>query len=376
MSRLPARLLTLGLAAASTVRRRQPPADASVRRVLVAHYLLLGDTVLLAPLLAKLARQFPAAERIVLARPAVAALFTGRPWGFRALAYDPKDFSTFQALRAAGPFDHAYVVGDNRYAWLARAVGARWVTGLGDDAPGWKNWMLDAASPAPEHPKALAEMFAELAPGPAPTAFLPGDWPQPPAQDFALPTAPYVVFHVGASTTLKGWLPERWRKLADFAVAGGYQPVWSGGRGEEALVAAVDPEGRYPSYCGKLDLPGLWRLLAGARLLASPDTGVAHLGKLVGVPTMTLFGPGSAELCGAGDFWHDAPYLPVAAPDFPCRNQTRLFRRDIGWVRRCGRSAGACAEASAGLPAEPGFSACMSALAVDDAIAAFQRLTG
>ena len=57
---------------------------------------------------------------------------------------------------------------------------------------------------------------------------------------------------------------------------------------------------------GALDLAQLWHLLAGAELLVAPDTGVAHLGRIVGAPTVTLFGPGSALLCGAGDFWRDA----------------------------------------------------------------------
>ena len=77
-------------------------------------------------------------------------------------------------------------------------------------------------------------------------------------------------------------------------------------------------------------------------LLVAPDTGVAHLGRIVGVPTVTLFGPGSAVLCGAGDFWCDAPYRAVTIEPFACRDQRVLFKREIPWVRRCGRSVAAC----------------------------------
>lgn len=41
-------------------------------------------------------------------------------------------------------------------------------------------------------------------------------------------------------------------------------------------------------YRGSLDLAGVWRLLTGARLMVCPDTGVAHLGKVVGVPSVAL----------------------------------------------------------------------------------------
>ena len=86
----------------------------------------------------------------------------------------------------------------------------------------------------------------------------------------------------------------------------------------------------------------MWHLLAGADLLVAPDTGVAHLGRVVGTPTVALFGPGSAVLCGAGDFWRDARYRAVTVDPFACRDQRVLFKREIDWVRRCGRSVAEC----------------------------------
>ncbi len=137
---------------------------------------------------------------------------------------------------------------------------------------------------------------------------------------------------------MKRWDPARFATLADTLAARGITPLWSAGPGEEPVVRAVDPDGRYASVAGALDLAQLWHLVAGARLLVAPDTGVAHLGRIVGTPTATLFGPRSAVLCGAGDFWRDSPYRAVTVDPFPCRDQTRLFGRDIAWVRRCGRS--------------------------------------
>lgn len=355
MSRLAARLLTLGLAAARTPGRRAPTPARPVRRILVAHYLLLGDTLLLAPLLAKLARLYPDAERFVLARPAVAPLFSAQPYGFRALPYDPRDSRSVRRILAAGPFDLAVVLGDNRYAWLARAAGARWIVGFAGDRPAWKNWMIDAAQPHPAAPAAWADMAAGLLPGAPPPPFRPGDWPAPAAGAPAAPATPYAVLHVGASTPLKLWPAERWRALAEHLRGRGIAPVWSAGRDEAALVEEIDPARRDPRHCGTLSLPELWHLLAGARLLVCPDTGVAHLGKLVGVPTLALFGPGSADIYGRGEFWRAAPYLGLTDAAFPCRDQQLLFRRELAWVRRCGRSPAACRT--------PG--ACMRAISLD-----------
>src|SRR6185437_17099880 len=107
--------------------------------------------------------------------------------------------------------------------------------------------------------------------------------------------------------------------------ARGMTPVWSAGARETALVAAADPERRFPSLAGRLDLAQLWHLLQHARVLVAPDTGVAHLGRVVGVPTVALFGPGSAVICGAGDFFANSPYRAVTVDPFPCRDQPLLL---------------------------------------------------
>lgn len=344
MSRLGSRLLTLSRAILKTPFRRQPK---QVRRILIAHWLLLGDTLLLAPLLAKIARQFEGAECVVLARPAVAPLLSGKPYGCSVLPFDPRDPASVKNVLASGPYDLAYVLGDNRYAWLARAAGARWIVGFGKDVPAWKNWMIDEAHEWPSSPEAWADMTTALVPGRAPEAFRIGDWPTPAAAPFELPQRPYAVLHVGASSPLKLWPAERWTALAQTLEAHGVLPVWSGGRGEEQWVDEADPEQRYLRYCGNLTLAQLWQLLAGARLLVCPDTGVAHLGRIVGVPTVALFGPGSVVLHGAGEFWAQMPYRAVTQENFPCRDQRILFRREIDWVRRCGRSPGECSNHAA-----------------------------
>jgi ADP-heptose:LPS heptosyltransferase len=219
---------------------------------------------------------------------------------------------------------------------------ARWIVAFGGAASVRKDWPVDALVPYRSTPGAWGDLVAELVPGPPPPPYTTDDWKAPPAAPFDLPAAPYAVLHVGASTPLKQWPAARWTALAAAFAAQGTAPVWSGGRGEEAAVRECDPQGHHPSFAGRLDLAQLWPLLAGARVLVAPDTGVAHLGRVVGVPTVALFGPGSATICGAGEFWRDAPYRAVTVDPFPCRDQRVLFGREIDWVRRCGRSLAEC----------------------------------
>lgn len=334
MSRLVVRFEKL-LRALATPRHRGP-----VRRILIAHNLLLGDTLLLAPLLKALALRYPDAERVVLTRPGFLALFEKQPYGVRALAFDRRDAASQRAVMRSGPYDLALVPDDNRYAWLARAAGAHWIVGFAGDRPGWKNWMLDDAVPYPDAPAAWADMAVALCGAAAPPGFVAGEWRAPQAASYSRPSAPYAVLHVGASTPLKAWPAERWRLLADTLAGEGCTIVWSAGRGEEALLPAIAHSDRETNLCGRLDLAQMWDLLAHARLLVCPDTGIAHLARLVGVPTVALFGPGSAVVHGAGEFFAAAPYRVATQAGFPCRDQRVLYRRTIDWVRRCGRSVG------------------------------------
>jgi len=332
------------LVSRALVRRatRAPPGE--IRRVLVAHNLLLGDVVMLTPLLAKLRFNHPEAEIVLLAAPALVPLYSGRPYGVRVLPFSPRKSETTRALLAEGPFDLAVVVGDNRYSWVAGALGARHVVAHSGDGPWTKNLMVDEQRPYPETPAAWGDMVADLVDGEEPPAYRAADWPAPAAKPFDRPSGPCAVLHVGASTPLKHWPAERWRALADALEARGLQVVWSAGPGEEAVVAACDPQQRRRSYAGQLDLAQMWHLLAGAELVVAPDTGIAHLARATGTRTIALFGPGSAVACRNGRFWRDMPYRGLTAEDFPCRDQRLLFRREVTWMRRCTRGPAECAE--------------------------------
>ncbi|MEC5385514.1 glycosyltransferase family 9 protein [Uliginosibacterium sp. H3] len=376
MSRLPSRLLLQPLLLAGSVRALLGPRGypQNPRRILVAHHLLLGDTLMLSALLAKLRHQHPDAEIVMTCPKAILPLYASKPWGVRAMAYDPRDVSTLRALSQQRGFDLALVPGDSRYSWLARGLGARYIVAQADDTPDYKNWFVDEQRAWPREPAALPEIFAGLARGEDAPAFASAHWPLPACKDFTLPDLPYAVLHLGASTSLKFWPAERWQALAAALQARGITPVWSAGKKETELVTAADPQGRFRSYAGQLDLLQLAHLLRGARLLVGPDTGVTHLGRITATPTVTLFGPGSEVLCAHAPFFRDTPAVALSAR-IACRNQQIIFRRKIDWVQRCGRGF----EAASPVPTSPqaprcGQALCMEQIGFDDVLDACQQL--
>jgi len=335
------------------------------RRILVVHHLLLGDTLMLTPLLAKLRERFPRAEIAMTTPVAFVPLYRARPYGVNAVPYDPRHPGTLLELLKRSGFDLALVPGDNRYSWLALALGAKWIVAFSGDRPAYKNWPVDEAIPYPMVPATWGDMVASLVEGEAPSPYRAVAWGDPGCQPFELPSSPYCVLHVGARSPHRLWGQARWADLAAYLNRRGLTVVWSAGPGEVARVSAIDPDGRCASYAGKLDLAQLWHLLKRATLLVCSDTGVAHMGRVVNVPTVVLFGPGSATLFGAGEFWKQSPYCAITADSFPCRDQRSLFKREIAWMRHCSRG-----------PKECGNNLCMQVIDLDMAESAIESLLG
>jgi hypothetical protein len=110
---------------ASASRRSLPHAP---QRILIAHHLLLGDTLMLTALVAKLRQEHRAAELVMAVPEPYAALYAGAPYGLRAIGWNPSRPAASALWREHG-FDLAFVPGDNRFSWLALALGARWIVG-------------------------------------------------------------------------------------------------------------------------------------------------------------------------------------------------------------------------------------------------------
>lgn len=321
--------------------RRRPR---EVRRLLIAHHLLLGDTIMLTPLLKKARARFPDAEIIMTVPRAFAPLYGSRPYGVTTLAFDPRSVTDHAAMRRAAGFELALVPGDNRWSWLARMLKARWIVAFKPDRASYKDVPVDEFVRMPQEPLAWGDIAAQLLDGDEPEAYRDGEWPAPPHAPYERPRTPYCVLHLGASTPHKLWPPERWRAVLRWAESRGFEVVLSAGRGEEPLLAAVDAEGRRSGLAGKLDLAQLWDLLRRAAFLACPDTGVAHLARLVGVPTVAIYGPGSPVSTGPGRFWARAPFRALWDPDVPCRDQDLLFDRRLVWMRQCWRGVTQCGD--------------------------------
>ncbi|WP_261843388.1 glycosyltransferase family 9 protein [Aliamphritea ceti] len=362
MSRLSARFYTFARVLSRLPGHLLRKQENSPKRILIAHYLLLGDTLMLTPLLAKLRAQYPDADIFMTGQKAAAALYADKPYGVTYLPFHPKDAKSIRRLIAGGPYDLALVPADNRYSILAYAMGAKWIVAFSEDKPGYKSWLVDEAISYPDAPAHWADINTSMIPGDYPASFQASDW------SFSVDSLPHIpksffVFHVGASSDLKLWPAERWRKLADKYKEAGFSIVWSGGPGEENIVAEIGCHEDEYDFSGKLTLIELCCLLQQASAMVCPDTGVAHLGRLANTPTVCLFGPGAPEVFGNCRFWSQGNYIALRRP-ISCRDQNMMFKRKITWLQRCNRNVDSCSRAAE----------CMNIITIDDVSQAINQL--
>ena len=126
---------------------------------------------------------------------------------------------------------------------------------------------------------------------------------------------PYVVLHPGAAVPARATTGPHARALVDALVAAGHRVVVTGGPADRALTATA-AGGRALDLGGRLTLPELAAVLAGAQAVVAVNTGPAHLAAAVGTPVVSLFAPVVAASAWAP---HGVPVVVLGEQDAPCR---------------------------------------------------------
>ncbi len=178
-------------------------------------------------------------------------------------------------------------------ALLARLAGVPRVAATSEDYPGA---LLDVRHRRPdglhevEAALDLAQAAgAELPPGDDGRLALRRPLPLPPR---ALPPAPFVVVHPGASVPARAPRPDDARAYVAALADAGWDVVVTGGPGERELAAHVaGGSPRAVDLAGRTSLAELAAVLDAAACVVVGNTGPAHLAAAVGTPVVSLFAP-------------------------------------------------------------------------------------
>jgi ADP-heptose:LPS heptosyltransferase len=249
----------------------------------------LGDLLVAVPALRSLRRAHPE-HHLVLATTATLAPLVDRIGGIDTLlpTADPSAVpwrgqqpNVVVNLHGTGPQSHRALdaLGPRR------RIGFRCPT----VEPGWEG--LEWADVVAAHPHERARWCALLE-----AVGLPAD---PDDLRLAAPAARHpaeapVVVHPGARYGAKRWPADRFSAVAAALERPDCPVVVTGSPDERALALAVaDAAGlaRDRVLAGRTDLGELCDLVAGARLVISGDTGIAHVASAYATPSVVLFGP-------------------------------------------------------------------------------------
>ncbi len=252
-------------------------------RIVVLRALGLGDLLTIVPALRGLRAAFPAAHLVLAGPSALASLAVAagvdEVVDTRPLA--PVDPSLHGAelavnLHGRGPQSTALLAATHPGRLISYGLSSEWRADEHEVAR-WCRLLVEAGIDA--DPAAL-----DL---------------EPPA--VASPAPGAVVVHTGAAQPSRLWPVERWAAVVAAVTVQGHHVVLTGSAAEReralsvAACAGLD-EGQV--LAGRTNLGQLAALVAGARLLVSVDTGVAHLATAYGTSSVVLFGPTPPALWG------------------------------------------------------------------------------
>lgn len=255
----------------------------------------IGDAVILAPAISSVKKAYHQARITILAERRNAGVFSLIPGVDEVLCYDqPRQF--LHALR--GCYD---LVIDTEQSHRLSAVVARFVSApvkIGFDS-NERRRMFTHQIPY-SHDDYEAASFAHLLKPLGIEVGMEAPFLSVPDAAIAritgllesLDDLPFVTLFPGASIPERHWGADRFRKVAELLSAFGVKIVVIGGK-EDRLQGEVITAGRLGlNLAGLTSLPETAAVIQRSSLLLSGDSGVLHIAVGLGVPTVSLFGPG------------------------------------------------------------------------------------
>jgi ADP-heptose:LPS heptosyltransferase len=294
------------------------PPDLNVQKIAVLRANAFGDFLFVLPAIHALRTTFPMAEIVLLGKDWHAefvpdhvleidrVVAVPRYPGVGATedaSVDTKHVKDFFAQMRAEEFDLAFQMhGGGRHSnRFVRRLGAKWTVGSATpDAP-----KLDDTVPYMFYQNEVLR-YLELAArvGATTDQIMPHvvttEADKEEARQQIGGGNDYIVIHPGATDPRRRWPIPKFAAVANAYLKRGFRVFITGSEDERLITEEVSALTDYEAVdiSGTLSLGGLAGLLAGARLLASNDTGPLHLARTVGCPTVGIYWVGNFITAG------------------------------------------------------------------------------
>ncbi len=267
------------------------------------------------PALSALRVSFPEAEIVLLAKPAIAAVFEAHPDIDRIISYEKpgKDAGFFglwrlsQSLRREG-FDLAFLLQNAiEAALIAFLAGIQERVGFSTDGRAFLLTKSAKKSKAPPHRQeaylSLINLVGGQAEKRAPVLFVESQEREAAhglLKSKSIAGASCVIgLNPGAAYgSAKRWLPERFAQLAErLAEQFQAQILIIGGPKERALAETIQEGMRHQAILmtGKTTVREMMALISQCDLFISNDSGPMHIASALRIPQVAIFGPTNAK---------------------------------------------------------------------------------
>jgi len=261
----------------------------------------IGDAVLLAPAIHTIKKTYPKARITVLAERRNAGVFALIAGVDRTFCYDsPREF--IQALRTR----YDVVIDTEQWHRLSSVV-ARLVQAavkIGFDTNQRRRMFTDTVPYSQEDYEAISfiRLLEPLGIAASSTELEVPFLAVPDAASVkgavlleALGDQPFVTVFPGASVTERRWGADRFRSVAEMLASRGVSSVVVGGEQDRPQGDVIITGGYGLNLAGLTSLSETAAIISKSRLLLSADSGLLHIAVGLGVPTVSLFGPGRAK---------------------------------------------------------------------------------
>jgi len=304
-----------------------PPCTApagEIRSILVIRPGGIGDAALLAPAIYRLQRIFPHARIQILAEKRNSDTFALIPGIDQVLLYDTPN-GLLQVLR--GTYD--LVIDTEQWhrlsALVARLTGAPRLIGFDTNE---RRRMFTHAVPYRHDEYEVSSFLHLLTPlgireahdGSTVFLFVPESEKER-ATTLLHPVGgtPFISIFPGASIAERRWGSRRFNSVVKSLEHHGLRSVIVGGAVDREQGEEIVKDTRALNLAGRTTLAGTAAIISASSLLLSGDSGVLHIAVGLGVPTVSLFGPGIAAKWAPRGTRHT-----VVNRELPCSPCTRF----------------------------------------------------
>lgn len=295
--------------------------------VLLIHQLLVGDGILIWPLLQHLKNK----QNVAIACPSpLIDLYKKFFPRFHYFPFTEKDpVGVLKLLWAVRKCKQVICPIESRLHRYSLALHPESVIGYGARKEQKKCMAL---SPLPTPQMTFSDMISRLVDS-STSLYIP-------PQAVGDPRNKSCIIHIDAKNPNRRWTTSKWQELAGQLRKHGFEILWCGGTASLDLVPTLFKSG--DKVLTPKDLLTYLDEIRSAALLVCPDTGITHLAKLTSTPTIVLYGQGNPALHGNGTYWSNAKTLNIFHEQIHCRDKNTVMGFEVEWLTRCDRTPSEC----------------------------------